>query len=360
MSEKTINTNLPFTLKDLKNAIPKQYFHGNLGLSLFYFFFDFLLVGLLSFGIYFSIENQYYYLIPLFSVLQGSMFWSIFVIGHDCGHASFSGNSKINYFFGLISHSFILVPYHSWKRSHQKHHLYHGNLEKDESHVALTKKYYRALKFILRQQLKRRIFIRLYKLCMFFPIYLFYNDHPNHKGKIVSHFEFNDIYFRENERLKFKISILGYFFMVGIILIATILAPLFMIFAYFIPWVLYNMTLHFVTYLHHNHEKNPWYYNSNWTYLKGALSTTDYDYGFFGGALDFFHHNIERYHVVHHLFPSIPHYYLKEATQSIVPILGDHYHLEKFSFNTYPRIYNNCRYVNDEKQNEVAYYFQAN
>jgi fatty acid desaturase len=76
--------------------------------------------------------------------------------------------------------------------------------------------------------------------------------------------------------------------MVGIILIATILAPLFMISAYFIPWVLYNMTLHFVTYLHHNHEKNPWYYNSNWTYLKGALSTTDYDYGIFGGALGFF------------------------------------------------------------------------
>jgi omega-3 fatty acid desaturase (delta-15 desaturase) len=110
MPENSNNTTYPFTLKDLKNAIPGDFFHGKLGLSLFYFFFDFLLVSLLGVGIYYSIEKEYYYFIPILSVLQGSMFWSIFVIGHDCGHASFSGNSKINYLFGLISHSFILVP----------------------------------------------------------------------------------------------------------------------------------------------------------------------------------------------------------------------------------------------------------
>ena len=211
----------------------------------------------------------------------------------------------------------------------------------------------------MKQQTKRRIFQRLYKLCLFFPIYLFYNDHPNHNGKAISHFEFNDVYFRQNEKTKFYISIVGYFVWLFALAASLYFSFWLVLFAYIVPWILYNMALHFVTYLHHSHEKNPWFYSENWTYLKGALCTTDYDYGVVSPVLNFFHHNIERYHVVHHLFPSIPHYNLKPATEAIVPILGDYYHLEKFSLNTYLRIFNNCKYVNEQNPKEQVYYFQS-
>ncbi|MEM7180950.1 MAG: fatty acid desaturase [Spirochaetota bacterium] len=351
--------NLPFSLKDLRTAIPKEYFRANLVKSLFYYFFDFTLITLLASAIYYSLHYGYYYLLLLLVPLQGSMFWSLFVVGHDCGHGSFAKNDRVNYVFGLFAHSFLLVPYFSWKKSHKKHHSYHSNLEKDESHVPLSKKYHRALLYILGKQTKRRVYHKLYQLCLYFPIYLFFNDHPNYKGKVISHFAFNDVFFRETEKAKFTISIIGYVAMLGLLAAGTVFFFPVMLFAYFLPWLVYNMLLHFVTYLHHTHEDNPWFYHTNWNYLKGALSTTDYDFGKITPVLNFFHHNIERYHVIHHLFPSIPHYNLKKANEAIVPILKDYYHLEAFTLATYKRIYDNCKYVSEPNTREQVHYFQA-
>ena len=57
-----------------------------------------------------------------------------------------------------------------------------------------------------------------------------------------------------------------------------------------------------------------------WNYMRGGLSTIDRDYGIFNKI----HHDIGT-HVVHHLFPQIPHYHLCEATEAVKPVLGDYY-----------------------------------
>ena len=53
-----------------------------------------------------------------------------------------------------------------------------------------------------------------------------------------------------------------------------------------------------------------------WSYFRGGLSTIDRDYGIFNKI----HHDIGT-HVVHHLFPQMPHYNLTEATE-VPPPLG--------------------------------------
>jgi hypothetical protein len=59
---------------------------------------------------------------PLYWLAQGTMFWALFVVGHDCGHQSFSPSRTLNDFVGNIVHATILVPYHGWRVSHRKHH----------------------------------------------------------------------------------------------------------------------------------------------------------------------------------------------------------------------------------------------
>ena len=57
-----------------------------------------------------------------------------------------------------------------------------------------------------------------------------------------------------------------------------------------------------------------------WSYLRGGLTALDRDYGIFNKI----HHDIGT-HVLHHLFPQMPHYNLEKATEAVKPVMGDYY-----------------------------------
>ncbi len=101
---------------------------------------------------------------------------------------------------------------------------------------------------------------------------------------------------------------------------------LFLITYYFIPYTIFVVWLSLVTFLHHTDTSLPWYRGKDWNYVNGALSTIDRSYGIFESI----HHNIGT-HVVHHLFPTIPHYRLKLAKQGLKAYLGEDYRETKES-----------------------------
>jgi len=119
---------------------------------------------------------------------------------------------------------------------------------------------------------------------------------------------------------------------------------LFMISHYAIPYAVFVVWISLVTYLHHTDARVPWYSGEEWTYLKGALSTMDRDYGVFNEI----HHNIGT-HIVHHVFPQIPHYHLNEATEAIKPVLGSYYQkCNKGIFQGFLYSFAQCQYLPDE------------
>ncbi len=64
--------------------------------------------------------------------IQGTFFTAIFVLGHDCGHGSFSHHAWLNDLVGTVLHGLILAPYYMWKLTHRLHHRNTANLQKDE------------------------------------------------------------------------------------------------------------------------------------------------------------------------------------------------------------------------------------
>lgn len=70
---------------------------------------------------------------------QGSVMTGVWVIAHECGHQAFSPYKWLNNAVGLVCHSALLVPYHSWRITHGNHHKNTCSMENDEVFVPPTR-----------------------------------------------------------------------------------------------------------------------------------------------------------------------------------------------------------------------------
>ncbi|CAM9943724.1 unnamed protein product [Laminaria digitata] len=73
-----------------------------------------------------------YMLWPIYWFVQGTQMTGVWVLAHECGHQSFSESKTINNLVGLVCHSALLVPYHSWRITHARHHNNTGSCSNDE------------------------------------------------------------------------------------------------------------------------------------------------------------------------------------------------------------------------------------
>ncbi|NJN30051.1 MAG: fatty acid desaturase [Synechococcales cyanobacterium RM1_1_8] len=334
---------LPFTLQDVREAIPDFCFEPSAFRSLAYFALD---VGIVA-GLYAiaATVNQWW-LFPLFWFAQGTMFWALFVVGHDCGHGSFSKHSWLNNLIGHISHSFILVPFHGWRISHRTHHANTGNIDTDESWYPLTQSMYESMNWP-----EKLVRFKLPLVLLAYPIYLFMRS-PGRQG---SHFLPSSDVFRPSERKLVITSTIWWSAMVTLLVgLALQHGLLFVANYYIMPYLVFVVWLDLVTFLHHTEDDIPWYRGKDWYFLKGAISTIDRDYGWFNAI----HHDIGT-HVAHHVFLSIPHYHLQTATEAIKPVLGDYYRKsDQPIIKGFLRSYLRCHFVAD--QGSKLYYQRAN
>lgn len=301
-----------FTMTDLRDAIPPHLWERDTRKSFAYLSRDVIAIAALAAGFaLLTPSNAAQYLIwPIYWALQGSMFFALFNIGHDCGHNSFSADTRLNSIVGLIVHSFLLVPFHGFRVSHKIHHRNHAHPEKDESWKPLTREGFECSNIYTDLKLLFRKCFPLF--CLSFPIYL---CHP------VSHFDPRSRYFTPADAGPVTLSTYCVFIWASCLFVSSIAfgAPI-VLNLFVAPYLVFSAWLSAVSYLHHHGARLPWYRGSEWNYLRGCLSTVDQDYGVFNSL----HHDIGT-HVVHHIFPQIPHYNLVEATACIKRVLGPWY-----------------------------------
>ena len=69
---------------------------------------------------------------------MGMFMSSLFCVGHDAGHGTFSEYKWVNDIFGHLAHAPIMAPFWPWQKSHRLHHTYTSHLEKDKGHPWVT------------------------------------------------------------------------------------------------------------------------------------------------------------------------------------------------------------------------------
>jgi len=133
-----------FTMKQIHDAIPPHCFQPSILRSMAYVARDYFYLGALVY-----LSTTYIPLVPssylrffawtAYTIIAGMVMTGVWILAHECGHGGFSKNKQLNNTMGLIMHSFLLVPFHSWKITHSAHHKATGNIEKDTAFVPHTR-----------------------------------------------------------------------------------------------------------------------------------------------------------------------------------------------------------------------------
>ncbi|KAL4573920.1 hypothetical protein LXL04_020741 [Taraxacum kok-saghyz] len=293
----------PFTIGDLKKAIPPHCFNRSIPRSFSYLVHDLTI----SFIIYY-VATKYIHILPynlsyvawpVYWILQGAFLGGVWVIAHECGHHAFSNYQWLDDTVGFLLHSFLLVPYFSWKYSHRHHHSNTNSLQLDEVYVPKFKSDVTSFLIYLNNP-PGRVFHLIFMHALGWPLYLIFNYTGRNYDRFACHFDPNSPIYSKSERAQIFVSDVG-------ILAVT----------YLIYHVAMNKGVSWVLCIY----GVPMLFLYEWDWLRGALSTVDRDYG----ILNRVGHNIANTHVSHHLFPKMPHYHAMEATEAMKPILKDYY-----------------------------------
>ncbi|KAI4351348.1 hypothetical protein L6164_005722 [Bauhinia variegata] len=360
--QRTPSSKPPFTVQQIKKAIPPHCFRRSLLRSLVYLVYD------LTIAFFFYQSTSYFQFLPyplnyiawpIYWLFQGCILTAVWVVAHECGHHAFSDYQWIDNFLGFILHSALFVPYFSWKYSHRRHHSNTCSLDNDEAFIPKPKseiQWY--LKYLNNPP--GRFITLVATLTLGWPLYLAFNFSGQPHDRFTSHFNPYSPIFTKSERFQVYLSdagILGVTYVLYQIALAKGLTWLLCV--YGVPLLVVNGFLILITYLNHTHISVPHYDSSEWDWLRGALSTVDRDYG----VLNKVFHNITNTHVAHHLFSTISHYHAMEATKAIRPLLGDYYHYDDTPFlKALWREAKECLYVepNDQETNTTGIHWYRN
>lgn len=128
-----------FTINQIRNAIPSHCFQPSITRSMCYVARDyFYAIGLIYIASHIHLVSNIYlrtFFWTAYTILQGMVFTGIWILAHECGHGAFSKSKRLNNTMGLLMHSFVLVPYYSWRITHSRHHHATGNMEHDTAFV---------------------------------------------------------------------------------------------------------------------------------------------------------------------------------------------------------------------------------
>lgn len=307
-------------LNDLRQSLPPDVFVKSLPASFFYLVFDCSICFAALYAMH-TIANSPQWedlnvvmkslLWLVYWNVMGFFMWCLFVVGHDCGHGTFSEYVWLNDIIGHLTHGFLLVPYWPWQLTHRRHHMYHNHVSKDYSHPWYTEE-----RTQNSDEGTYRFFREHQNLMAMFPLlgwtaYLLGSPDGSHFVPIPE-----QRMWKESEKIEhFKcvgstLVVCAYAYFIFTKVCGSDISTF--AFYYFIPILVYGWWLVTVTYLQHHTPHTFVYDENNWNFFTAAFETVDRTFGY---GLDDLSHNITDGHVVHHLFyTKIPHYNLKKAT----------------------------------------------
>jgi acyl-lipid omega-6 desaturase (Delta-12 desaturase) len=310
------------TLKDVIRSIPKEYFEKNMTKAWSQVALNVALVG----AGYASLALAPWYLLPFCWIFTGTALTGFFVIGHDCGHRSFSNKIWLNDLVGHIVLMPLIYPLHSWRLLHDKHHKHTNKMDVDNAWQPFRPQVFDNMSAVERGGY-RLIRGKFWWIGSIFHWALVHFNKDNYASK------------KDWEKARFSNTVVILGAAIGFpILIATTGLWGWVSF-WLMPWLVYHFWMSTFTIVHHTLPEIPFQEPDVWNEAQAQLFGTvhcDYPPG-----VELFCHHIN-VHIPHHVSTAIPSYNLRSVHNFLKGNWGDRLVERKFNWSLMKQISEQC------------------
>lgn len=319
--------------REVLQAVPAHCLERSTARSLAYLGCDVLLFAGLVAAIL-SVDSAW--LATPLALLLGTVLTGLFVVGHDCGHRSFSDRTALSDVVGEFATGIALWPFHVWRLSHDLHHRHTHHIEKDIAWVPFTTK-----KLGRLAPLDREIYWQtragLWFLGSWFFTFYFVKDAL--RGEKSRHFRAED-----RQALRRSVALTAFVQALYLGLAAVLAGWYGVVFLWLIPQTVFQFWLSTFTLLHHTHPEQRFLADSEWSFADAQLGATIHVA--YPRAVEWLAHDIN-WHVPHHVCVGIPHYRLRDAHRALkarFPGVRE----EVFGPGLLLRVIRTCRQIEDK------------
>jgi omega-6 fatty acid desaturase (delta-12 desaturase) len=261
--------------------------------------------ALLWYLMYLCLQRSLWLALPL-AVLAGALLVRIFIIFHDCGHASFFRGRLANDITGFLAGLLVLTPYYHWRWEHALHHASAGDLGRRGTGDVWTLTVQEYLESSRWKRLAYRLARNPFVLFVVAPTYLFV-FRQRIPSATASARERSSVWWMN-------------------LAIAGVVAGMSWAFG-IVPYLVLQLVVIAVAgaagvwlfYVQHQFEDAYWERDERWDYTAAALQGSSFYE--LPAMLRWFSGNIG-YHHVHHLSPRIPNYNLRRCHDA-TPIFAE-------------------------------------
>jgi acyl-lipid omega-6 desaturase (Delta-12 desaturase) len=314
-------------LKDIIKTIPKELFQKNSRKAWTQVVIN---VALVVAG-YITVAYAPWYLLPLAWIFTGTALTGFFVLGHDCGHRSFSNNKRLSNAIGHLVFLPLLYPFHGWRIWHNFHHKHTNKLDVDNAWQPWRQEVYENL------DTPTRIVYNAIRGKLWWTASIFH--------WIMIHFDWNRCKGKEREQMRFSALFVIIGGGIGLTALTLTTGWWGLVKFWLVPWLVYHFWMSTFTVVHHTAANIPFTAAGQWNEAIAQLSGTVHcDYPKW---VEFLCHDIN-VHVPHHISTAIPSYNLRAAHQIIKEQWGEYINERQFNWELMKEITEECHLYDPE------------
>src|ERR1700675_1654681 len=257
---------------------------------------SFVPYALLWFAMDRALVVSYWVMLPI-AFLAAGFLARIFIIFHDCGHASFFTSKRANNVTGTLAGLLNLTPYRHWRWQHAIHHGTAGDLDRRGSGDIWTLTVLEYLQSTRWRRFAYRLARHPVVLFVIAPLYVFVVHHR---------FAVSSAPTRERRSVhRTNWALLG----ITLVMSAVIGLKAFLLIQLTVSAFAGALGL-WLFYVQHQFEGAYWARSQDWNYTAAALQGSSFYK--LPRILQWFTGNIG-FHHIHHLSPRIPNYHLQRC-----------------------------------------------